>query len=517
MDWKKGRLLLCLTLVGILGLSCETPAPETPETTTQPNIVLIYTDDLGYADLSSYGATSFQTPHIDRLATEGMRFTDAHAPSATCTPSRYALLTGEYAWRRSGTGIARGNASMIIEAGRPTLPAILKRAGYTTGVMGKWHLGLGGEGGPDWNGDIKPGPLEIGFDEAFLIPATGDRVPTVYVENHRVVGLDPDDPITVSFDEPVGNDPTGKEHPELLKMHPSHGHDMTIVNGISRIGYMSGGNAARWVDEDMADVITEKAVNFIEKHKDNPFFLYFSTHDIHVPRVAHARFAGQSGLGPRGDVILQLDWCVGEIMGALNRLGLDDNTLVIFTSDNGPVLDDGYIDQAVELQGDHEPSGPFRGGKYSAFEAGTRVPFIVRWPAQVQPGESAALVSQVDLLSSLASLTGVTLNPEEGPDSFDQIHTILGHTPTGRDYLIEHNSAGTLSLIKGPWKYIEPSDARAYNSYTDIELGNDPNPQLYNLEEDLGEQQNVAADHPEVVAELSALLQQLREDGRSRP
>ena len=504
-------------MLGLMGWSCAAPEQETTAPAAPPNIVLIYTDDLGYGDVSSYGATAFQTPNIDRLATEGLRFTRAHAPSATCTPSRYALLTGEYAWRRAGTGIARGDAALIIEPGRTTLPSLLQQAGYTTGVVGKWHLGLGGEGGPDWNGDIKPGPLEIGFDEAFLIPATGDRVPTVYVENHRVVGLDPADPISVSFNEPVGDEPTGRDHSELLKMHPSHGHDRTIVNGISRIGYMSGGTAARWVDEDMADVITARAVDFIEQHQGSPFFLYFSTHDIHVPRVPHARFAGQSGLGPRGDVILQLDWCVGEILNALDRLGLADNTLVLFTSDNGPVLNDGYKDQAVELQGDHDPSGGLRGGKYSAFEAGTRVPFILRWPASVAPGTSDALVSQVDLLASLAALTGVAITANDGPDSFDQIHTLLGHTSEGRDHLVKHNSGGTLSLIQGPWKYIEPSDRRAYNQNTDIELGNDPNPQLYHLEEDRGEQRNVAAEHPDVVEELSALLQRLRDEGRSRP
>ena len=511
------RAFLLSLMLGLLGGACEAPEQDAPVLEAPPNIVLIYTDDLGYGDVSSYGATAIQTPHIDRLATEGLRFTHAHAPSATCTPSRYALLTGEYAWRRDNTRIARGDASLIIEPGRTTVASVLQKAGYKTGVVGKWHLGLGGEEGPDWNGDLKPGPLEIGFDEAFLIPATGDRVPTVYVEGHRVLGLDPADPITVSFGEPVGDEPTGAQHPELLKVKPSHGHDKTIVNGISRIGYMSGGQAARWVDEDMADVITARAVDFIEQHQEGPFFLYFSTHDIHVPRVPHARFAGQSGLGPRGDVILQLDWCVGEIMEALNRLGLDDNTIVLFTSDNGPVLDDGYEDQAVTLQGEHAPSGPFRGGKYSAFEAGTRIPFIVRWPVRVAPGTSEALVSQVDLVASLAALTGQELAPHEGPDSFNQLSTLLGESMAGRDHLVAHNSAGTLSLIQGPWKYIEPSDRQAYNKNTDIELGNDPLPQLYRLDEDPGEQRNVATRHPEIVEELSALLETIKAGGRSRP
>ncbi len=478
-----------------------------------PNIVIIYADDLGYGDVSCYGATGLKTPNIDRIASQGLQFGNAHAPAATCTPSRYAMLTGEYAWRREGTGILPGNAPMIIQPGRTTLPSVLQQAGYATGVVGKWHLGLG-DGNQDWNGDIKPGPLEIGFDYCFLIPATGDRVPCVYMENHRVVGLDPQDPIQVSYGKPIGTEPTGKDHPELLKMHPSHGHDQTIVNGISRIGYMSGGKAARWVDEDMADVITNKAVFFIEKHRGRPFFLYFSTHDIHVPRVPHPRFAGKSGMGPRGDAILQFDWCAGEILKTLDRLNLTRNTLVILTSDNGPVVDDGYRDEAVEKLGGHTPSGPLRGGKYSAFDAGTRIPFLVRWPGRVKPGHSDALVCQVDFLSSLAALTGQTLAAEDAPDSFNVLSALVGESQTGRDHLVEQ--AGTLSLIQGPWKYIEPSSGARFNKYTNTELGNDPQPQLYNLAADIGEKQNLADQYPEKVKQLAALLAKLREQGRSR-
>ncbi|MGQ9650034.1 MAG: sulfatase family protein [Phycisphaerae bacterium] len=480
---------------------------------SSPNILLLYADDLGYGDVGCYGATRVRTPNIDRLAEQGLRFTDAHSPAATCTPSRYSLLTGEYAWRRKGTGVLPGNARMIIEPGRTTLASILKKAGYTTGVVGKWHLGLGGDK-LDWNGEIKPGPLEIGFDYCFLIPATGDRVPCVYVENHRVVGLDPADPIKVSYDEPIGDEPTGKEHPELLKMHPSHGHDQTIVNGISRIGYMTGGEAARWIDEDMADVITDKAIAFIERNRARPFFLYFATHDVHVPRVPHPRFVGKSEMGPRGDVIVQFDACVGRILDALDRQKLTDSTLVILTSDNGPVVDDGYHDQAVEKLGEHRPAGPWRGGKYSNFEGGTRVPFVVRWPGRVKPGTSDALISQVDFVASFAAFTGQSLGQDDAPDSMNVLSALLGESKIGRDHLVQQ--AGALSLRKGTMKYIEPSQGPKISRYTNVELGNDPAAQLYDLADDPGETRDLSSGKEQETNDMSQTLRKLREAGRSR-
>jgi arylsulfatase A-like enzyme len=497
-----------LKSVGLAATACMLPARAETGGQRPRNVVFIYADDLGYGDVSCYGATKVATPNIDGLARAGVRFTNAHSSSATCTPSRYAMLTGEYPWRRKGTGVLPGDARLLIEPGRTTLASLMKKAGYRTGVVGKWHLGLGA-GELDWNKEIKPGPLEIGFDYCFLIPATGDRVPCVFVENHRVVGLDPKDPIEVSYQKPIGDEPTGKDHPELLKMHPSHGHDQTIVNGISRIGYMKGGKAARWVDETIADTITGKAVAFIEKHKEEPFFLYFATHDIHVPRVPHPRFAGKSGLGPRGDAILQLDWSVGEVLRALERLGLVENTLMVFSSDNGPVVDDGYKDQAAELLDGHKPAGPLRGGKYSAFDAGTRVPLLVRWPGRIKPGISEALACQIDLPASMAALTGQKLGPEDAPDSFDVLGALLGRTRTGRDHLVEH--AGTLSLIQGDWKYIEPSKGARISANTNTELGNAPQPQLYNLKDDLGERNDVATQHPEKVKEMAALLQKIRQ------
>ncbi len=494
---------------GTLGiLSFAATACVNEKANEMPNIVLIYADDLGYGDASCNGATEIKTPNIDRIADQGLRFTNAHCTSATSTPSRYSLLTGEYAWRKQGTGVARGDASAIIEPGRTTIATVLKNAGYTTGVVGKWHLGLGPEGGADWNGEITHGPMDIGFDYNFLIPATGDRVPCVYVENRRVANLDPSDPIKVSFTDPIMDEPTGKDHPELLKMHPSHGHDMTIVNGVSRIGWMSGGKSALWTDEDMADTITKKAVQFIEKHKNKPFFLYFATHDIHVPRLPHKRFEGKSGMGPRGDAILEFDWSVGEILNTVERLGLAENTLIIVTSDNGPVVDDGYIDQAVELLGNHRPAGPLRGGKYSLFDGGTRVVFISSWKGKIKPGSSDALFSQIDLMSSFAALTGQKLEEGQGPDSHNHLDALLGKSDKGREWLVEH--AGRLSVIKGDWKYIEPGQGEKLFAHVNIESGSDSLPQLYNIQSDIGETTNLAKDNPAIVNELTELLAKIK-------
>jgi arylsulfatase A-like enzyme len=472
---------------------------------TTPNIVLILADDLGFGDTGCYGATKIPTPNIDRLGREGLRFTDVHATSATCTPSRYSLLTGEYPWRKKGTGILPGDAPLIIDPSRATLASILKKADYRTGAIGKWHLGLGGPGGANWNGDIRPGPLELGFDYSFIMAATGDRVPCVYIENHRVVGLDPKDPIRVSYDGPIGDDPTGKDHPELLTMKFSHGHDGTIIDGISRIGFMSGGQAARWKDEDKADTITRKAVDFIKHSASQPFFLYFATHDPHVPRVPHPRFVGKSGCGLRGDVIVEFDWCVGEILATLNRLNLTDNTIVIVTSDNGPVLDDGYADGAVKDANGHRPAGPLRGGKYSIYEGGTRVPFILRWPGHVTPGVSDALICLMDLPASFAALTGQKLAAGDAPDSRDVLPALLGESKNGREKLVEHDGFSVLGLRDGLWKFISPKMLEGEKP------GRGPKAQLYELGSDLGETHNLAGDHAEKAQALSDSLEKERQ------
>jgi arylsulfatase A-like enzyme len=257
-------------------------------------------------------------------------------------------------------------------------------------------------------------------------------------------------------------------------------------------------------------------VKFIEQHAQSPFFLFLSTHDIHVPRVPHGRFAGKTSLGPRGDVIEQLDWCVGEVLGALDRLKLAENTLVIFSSDNGPVLDDGYADQAVEKLGEHKPAGPLRGGKYSIYEGGTRVPFLVRWPARIRPGTSNALVSQLDLIASLAELTEQKLAQNAAPDSLNVLPALLGQSPQGRDHLVEH--ANLLALRKGNWKYIAaggPPGKKGKQAKADKQKA-PAEPELYDLTADLAETKNLISAQPAVVQDLAALLQKIRENGRSR-
>ena len=506
-EYYYGILPLALTSC----LVSQTSAQE--RQINRPNVVFIYADDIGYGDLSCNGAKTIHTPNVERLAKMGVRFTNAHSAAATSTPSRYAMLTGEYAWRKEGTGIADGDAASIIRPERYTMADMFKEAGYSTGVVGKWHLGLGDKGGEqDWNKPLKPGTNDIGFDYSFIMAATGDRVPCVFVENDRVINLDPNDPIQVSYKKNFPGEPTGKDNPELLKMHPSHGHNQSIVNGISRIGYMKGGKSALWQDDKIAETLTGKAISFIEGHKDAPFFLYFATQDAHVPRVPSPQFVGKSSMGPRGDCLLEFDWSVGQVLDALERLGLDKNTLVVLSSDNGPVVDDGYKDQAVELLGDHKPGGVYRGGKYSAYEAGTRIPFIIRWPAKIQPSKQQALFSQIDTYASLASLLNQPLRKGAAPDSQEHLDVLLGKNNTGREYVVQQNLNNTLAIVKGEWKYIEPSDGPAIEFWTKMELGNDKQPQLYDLSSDPSEKTNVAKSHPEIVKELSALLESVKEE-----
>ncbi|MGE9313462.1 sulfatase family protein [Niabella sp. CJ426] len=507
-----------ILLIAVLLLSCFFSYSQ--HHAKPQNVILIIADDIGYGDLSCYGARAVRTPHIDQVAKRGLVFSDAHTTASTCTPSRYSIFTGEYNWRKKGTGIATGDAGMVIRPEQFTMADMFQQAGYTTGAIGKWHLGLGDkQGDQDWNGLITPGPVDIGFDYSFLMAATGDRVPCVWVENQRVVNYDAAAPISVSYKNPFPGEPLGKDHPELLtklKPSPNHGHNQAIVNGISRIGYMKGGGKALWQDEYIADTIASRATSFIKQHKKEQFFLYVGTNDIHVPRYPHPRFAGKSGMGFRGDAILQFDWTVGEIVKALKENGLFDNTLIVISSDNGPVIDDGYQDEAEALLGNHKPWGPLhtRSGKYSNFEAGTRVPFIVSWPARVKNGTSAALISQVDLLASFAVLVGQQSIPAQVTDSQDQLKALLGTGNTGRQYIIE--SSTSLSVSDGEWKYIVPNTSPAFYELTQTRSGNAPVDQLYHLKTDLAETRNLANDKPEKVAALKALLLKEKEKGYMR-
>ncbi|MCC5908256.1 MAG: arylsulfatase [Balneolaceae bacterium] len=515
---SKHLAIILITLSSLFLISCE--EAEHADSAQNPNIIIIYTDDVGYGDVGVYGAELIQTPNIDQLAAEGIRFTDAYATSSTCTPSRYSLLTGVYAFRNPRAQVLPGDAPMLIEPGSLTLPGTLQKAGYRTSVIGKWHLGLG-DGDLDWNGKITPGPLEVGFDESFLLPATNDRVPTVYVDGHYVYNLsEDDDPLRVSFEGQVGDLPTGHSHPEMLRYPADDQHSGTIVGDISRIGFMDGGQSAWWDDEEMAFLFAERSETFIRENagSDQPFFLYLSMHENHVPRAPHPQFVGTSGVGLRGDTVHELDWVVGDVVRVLEELNIREETLIIFTSDNGPVLFDGYEDGALEQNQDHDPNGGFRGGKYIAFEGGTRLPFIVSWPGQVEPGMvSEAMISQVDLLATFASLTGVDISGYDHLDSQDMLDALTGQNVEGNEFIIQHSSDG-LAIRKGPWKYIEPG-SRASWAYNRHNLGDTPlnieplneTEYLFNLDEDPRETTNMAGEYPDKIKEMRALLEEVRE------
>ena len=500
---KINRLILpTLTL-----LSINTSATDKKSAlNARPNIVIIYLDDLGYGDISCYGG-KIKTPNIDALANNGVRFTNGYATSATSTPSRYGLLTGVYPWRNSDAKILPGTAPLLIGTEQQTLPKVLRNVGYQTAVVNKWHLGMG-TGIVDWNKKITPGPNEVGFDYACVIAATQDRVPTVYIENGKVVGLDPNDPIIVDYDKNFEGEPTGKLNPELLKMTWHHGHNSSIVNGIPRIGYVKGGKSANWVDEELADYFLVKAQDFVKQHKANPFFLFYAMNQPHVPRTPNQRFVGKSGLGPRGDVILEADWCVGEFIKTLKKEGVYDNTLIVFSSDNGAVLNDGYNDDAVEKLGNHNPNGPLRGGKYSLYEAGTRVPFFVSWNGKIKPQVSDALVCQIDLLESFASLVGAEVKPT---DSQNLLDVFLGKSTKGRKNLVIEANTKT-ALRKGDWLLIPPYPGDAVLQEVNIEIGCSPTYQLYNLKMDIGQKDNLANNNPKLLKKLIKEFELVRGD-----
>lgn len=501
-------------LVLVLMVFTQAKARELPrkKNTEQPNIVIIYGDDVGYGDVGVYGSKLIPTPNIDRLASEGLMFTDGHCVASTCTPSRFSLLTGVYGFRYNAN-VLPPNAPLIIPTDIMTLPKMLKKAGYETGIVGKWHLGIGQEGvETDWNGDVKPGPLEVGFDYSFLLPSTNDRVPCVYLDGHRVVNLDKNDPLYVGKKDYVTGKtestqyPDGKENREAMTYYQSsNGHNNSVINGIGRIGYMAGGKSALWNDETMADTFVEKAKSYIKKNKSKPFFLYYSAQDIHVPRAPHPRFQGKTTLGYRGDAMVQFDWATGEIMKALDENGLTENTIVIFSSDNGPVYDDGYDDGTTvqisneEVDRGHDATGIYTGGKYKITEGGTRVPFIIRWPANIKPGVSNALVNQVDFVSSFAEMLDVGLSENEAVDSRNTLDAFLGKSEKGLPSMIEE-AIRVRALRRGDWKFV-PAQAKQWQGpKTDM---------LFNVANDPAEKNNVINEQPEIAKKIAKELEAL--------
>ena len=478
---------------------------QTNNNSVKPNIVFIYLDDLGYGDLSCYGATEIKTPNIDALANGGVRFTNGYATSATCTPSRYGLLTGVYPWRNKDAKILPGSAPLLIGKDQLTISKMLKEKGYQTAVVGKWHLGLG-TGIVDWNQQLDAGPNDVGFDYSYIMAATQDRVPTIYIDNGKVVNLDSKDPIVVNYDKNFPGQPTGKENPELLSMKWHHGHNSSIVNGIPRIGYVSGGTSANWSDVDLADHFLAKAQTYVKSHKAEPFFLYYALNQPHVPRTPNPRFVGKSGMGPRGDVILEADYCVGEIIKTLKEEGVLDNTLIVFSSDNGPVLNDGYYDDAVEKLGNHKPNGPLRGGKYSLLEAGTRVPFFTYWKGQIKPLVSDALVCQIDLLESIAKLVNIDV---KSTDSQELLDVFMGKSNKGRANLVIEANTKT-AFRQGDFIMIPPYPGDPILEEVNIEMGNDKDFQLYNLKKDIGQKNNLAKAQPKKLKEMMKNFELIR-------
>jgi arylsulfatase A-like enzyme len=490
---------------------------ETPKAEQQPNVVVIFADDLGYGDVGCYGATKVQTPNIDKLAAEGRRFTDAHSASAVCTPSRYALLTGEYPHRKNLNKPVFLKSGLVIDTKQQTIASVMKDAGYATACIGKWHLGFG-EGAPDWNGELRPGPLELGFDYYFGVPVVNSHPPFVYVENDKVVGLVPDDPFV------FGKKAKTREFPEKM--------------GMDQIGGADAAHAL-YDDEAVGTTLADTAVEWIRAHGTNPFFLYLATTNIHHPFTPAPRFKGTSGCGRYGDFIHELDWIVGEVMKTLDEQGVADDTLVIFASDNGGMFNVGGQDA---WDAGHRINGELLGFKFGAWEGGHRVPLIARWPGKIEANSTSdQLISNIDMIATFAALTCSTLKQGQGRDSVNVLSALTG-TPKEplRDHLVlAPNKPTHLAVRKGRWMYIGAQGsggfttakrgahafggpaAIAYAGYvnSDIENGkikpDAPPSQLYDLQNDLKQTQNLYREHPEVVRELKALLESYAPSMRS--
>ncbi len=500
---KPAFTFITIVLCSFAARTATIAATEPP---TKPNIIFILADDLGYGDVGCYGATKVKTPNIDKLAREGRQFIDAHSASAVCTPSRYALLTGEYPFRKNLWGPVMNSSPLLVDTSRATVASLLKRQGYSTACFGKWHLGFGDKPKPDWNTDLKPGPLECGFDHYFGIPVVSSHPPFVWVKDHRVFGLDAADPLV------YGGKEVTQEFPEKMMSPP-----------------MSGAKAAHalYRDEDLGSTLTEKATAWIRAQKDNPFFLYFATPHIHHPFTPGTKFKGSSEAGRYGDFIHEFDWMVGEVMRTLDELKLRENTLVILTSDNGGMLNQGGQDA---WKAGHRLNGDLLGFKFDSWEGGHRVPFITRWPGKIEAGSvSDQLICHIDMLATLAALTGSTAT---GPDSLNVLPVLLGKPDKLlRDHLvIAPGNKKNLALREGHWVYI---GAKGGGGFTESKVGEHslggpaalkftdetnsdiadgkfkpdaPDEQLYDLADDPSQKRNVVRDHPDIAARLKARL-----------
>ncbi len=496
-----------LLLAALLFLALADARPQQPR-----NIVFILADDLGWGDISANGATKVRTPHIDRIAAEGRRFTDAHSPHSVCTPTRYGLMTGRYSWRTwAKTANVWSDDPLLIEPNRFTLPTLLKQAGYRTGIVGKWHLGFGRPGGENWddefgvdlNKTIAPGPLEVGFDYYFGIPHVG-QFPHVFIENRHVVGLRPDSPIRMVRDE----------------------RWIPRTSYLERYGYpprhtFEGGEGAIYEQGDVAVELTRRAQAWVRDNAAAPFFLYFAHRNVHGPIAPNERFQGKSQIGAYGDFILELDWSVGEVLATLDELGLTEDTLVIFSSDNGAVQGGGVrpSDGFVDRDG-HRPNGPWRGQKTEALEGGQRVPLLARWPGRIPAGTTSdALVALTDTMATFAELLGRKLPDGAGPDSFSFLGALLDKPPSGpvRNILVQDSYRGGFGVREGDWKLLMFQNGGGlgwshFDNDRDQPLG-----QLYNLREDPAERNNLYERDPARVHRMLELLRSIRRAEGSRP
>ena len=480
---NRNHLPTCLLfLLSLLLASCE--ATTEP---AHPNIIFILADDMGYGDPGAYNPHSkIPTPYMDQLAAEGMLFTDAHSTSGVCTPTRYALLTGQYAWRTSlKKGVTRGYSKSLMDPSRLNVASMLKQKGYQTAIIGKWHLGLGDTEPLDYSQPYNPGPNQLGFDYFFGIPASLDMVPYVYVENDRVIEMPTDS---------VG--PSGYEYGGPY--------------------WRAGPIAPSFRHIDVMPAITEKAVSFIEEQQVNtPFFLYFPLSAPHTPWLPTADFDGSSEAGMYGDFTVQVDWTIGQVMDALDRLNMTDNTLIIVASDNGSF----WIEEDIQRY-DHLSNLNWRGIKADIYEGGNRVPFIARWPARIAPGtQSDQTISLVDFMATVAEIVDIELPNDAAEDSFNLLPILTSNTaePVRQDVIL-HSSEGMFALRQGEWKFIEGLGSGGFTRPVFVEPeANGPTGQLYNLATDPAESVNLFMEEPEKVEAMQSLLDRYREQGYSRP